>query len=100
VRETNATVAANGAVVNRGHRAPAAGPHVLEQPAEAPRGDQDGGNGRIVETSTDEAQVARRFLDRSGSPPGAGALFGLAVVPRDGGVYYVGDASNTFRLLH
>jgi hypothetical protein len=60
----------------------------------------NGGDGRIVETSTGGTQVAHRFLDRSGSPPGSGALFGLAVVPRDGGVYYVDDATNTLRLLH
>src|SRR5580704_5721703 len=69
----------------------------------APNGDVltvNGGNGRIVETSTGGAQVAHRFLDRSGSPPGAGALFGLAVVPRGAGVYYVDDATNTLRLLH
>ena len=45
-------------------------------------------------------QVAHRFLDRSGSPPGSGALFGLAVAPQDGGVYYVDDATNILRLLH
>jgi NHL repeat-containing protein len=69
----------------------------------APNGDVltvNGGDGRIVETSTAGVQVAHRFLDRSGSPPGSGALFGLAVAPRDGGVYYVDDATNTLRLLH
>jgi hypothetical protein len=69
----------------------------------APNGDVltvNGGDGRIVETSTAGAQVAHRFLDRSGSPPGSGALFGLAVAPHDGGVYYVDDATNTLRLLH
>jgi len=45
-------------------------------------------------------QVASRFLDKSGSPPGAGALFGLAVAPFGSGVYYVDDAVNTLRLLH
>lgn len=69
----------------------------------APGGDVltvNGGNGKIVETSPAGAQVASRFLDRSGSPPGAGALFGLAVAPHLGGVYYVDDAVNTLRLLH
>jgi hypothetical protein len=69
----------------------------------APNGDVltvNGGDGRIVETTTGGAQVAHRFLDRSGSPPGSGALFGLAVAPQDGGVYYVDDATNTLRLLH
>lgn len=59
----------------------------------------NGGNGRIVETSSDNGkQVASRFLDRSGSPPGGGALFGLGIAPH-GGLYYVDDAANTLRLL-
>jgi hypothetical protein len=45
-------------------------------------------------------QIATRFLDRSGSPPGSGAQFGLAVAPAASGVYYVDDAVNTLRLLH
>jgi hypothetical protein len=60
----------------------------------------NGGDGRIVETTPGGMQVASRFLDRSGSPPGAGALFGLAVAPFGSGVYYVDDAVNTLRLLH
>jgi hypothetical protein len=36
----------------------------------------------------------------SGSPPGSGALFGLAVAPHGSGVYYVDDATNFLRLLH
>jgi hypothetical protein len=59
----------------------------------------NGGNGRIVETTPRGMQIFSRFLDRSGSPPGAGALFGLAVRDRSG-VYYVDDAQNTLRLLH
>jgi hypothetical protein len=39
-------------------------------------------------------------LDKSGSPAGAGALFGLAVAPRGDGVYFVDDATNTLDLLH
>jgi len=71
--------------------------------AVAPNGDVltvNGGNGRIVETSPAGKQVASRFLDRSGSPPGAGALFGLAVAPHGHGLYYVDDAANTLRILH
>jgi hypothetical protein len=60
----------------------------------------NGGNGKIVETTPRGAQIASRFLDTSGSPKGAGALFGLAVRPGRGGVYYVDDAQNTLRLLH
>jgi len=69
----------------------------------APNGDVltvNGGNGLIVETTPSGMQVAKRFLDRSGSPPGAGALFGLALAPANAGVYYVDDAVNTLRLLH
>ncbi len=59
----------------------------------------NGGDGRIVETTPGGRQVASKFLDRSGSPPGSGALFGLAVRPHGSGVYYVDDAANTLRLL-
>ena len=60
----------------------------------------NGGNGLIVETTPSGTQVAKKLLDSSGSPPGAGALFGLAVAPSNKGVYYVDDAVNTLRLLH
>ena len=60
----------------------------------------NGGDGQIVETTPAGMQVAHRFLDTSGSPPGAGALFGLAVAPHGAGLYYVDDAVNTLRLLH
>ena len=60
----------------------------------------NGGNGLIVETTPSGTQVAKKFLDSSGSPPGAGALFGLAIAPANAGVYYVDDAVNTLRLLH
>jgi sugar lactone lactonase YvrE len=69
----------------------------------APNGDVltvNGGKGLIVETTAGGAQVAHFFLDKSGSPPGAGALFGLAVAPSGRGVYYVDDATNFLRLLH
>jgi hypothetical protein len=69
----------------------------------APNGDVltvNGGNGKIVETTPGGAQIATRQLDRSGSPPGAGALFGLVVRRHGRGVYYVDDATNTLRLLH
>ncbi|MBO0771642.1 MAG: hypothetical protein J2P35_09305 [Actinobacteria bacterium] len=69
----------------------------------APDGDiltVNAGNGELVETTPSGHQVATRTLDSSGTPPGAGALFGLAVAPRGAGVYYVDDAVNTLRLLH
>jgi hypothetical protein len=69
----------------------------------APNGDVltvNGGNGLIVETTPSGTQVAKKQLDSSGSPPGAGALFGLVIAPHNAGVYYVDDAVNTLRLLH
>jgi hypothetical protein len=69
----------------------------------APKGDVltvNGANGLIVETTPSGNQVAKKLLDASGSPPGAGALFGLVLAPHNSGVYYVDDAVNTMRLLH
>jgi sugar lactone lactonase YvrE len=60
----------------------------------------NGGDGKLVETTPAGMQIAHRFLDKSGSPKGAGALFGLAVAPYGSGLYYVDDAVNTLRLLH
>ncbi len=69
----------------------------------APNGDVltvNGGNGLIVETTPAGKQIAKKMLDSSGSPAGAGALFGLEVAPHGAGLYYVDDAVNTLRLLH
>jgi hypothetical protein len=60
----------------------------------------NGGNGNLVEVTPSGAQVAVRALDTSGSPPGAGALFGLAVKPNHRAVSFMDDATNTFELLH
>ena len=57
-------------------------------------------NGNLVEVRPNGSQVAVRQLDKSGSPAGAGALFGLAVAPGGNGVYFVDDATNTLDLLH
>jgi hypothetical protein len=72
----------------------------------APNGDVltvNAGDGFIVETTPGGKQVATFLLDNSvtpPSPPGAGALFGLAVTPNANGVYYVDDAANTLNLFH
>ncbi len=58
------------------------------------------GDGNLVETTPHGSQVATHQLDNTGSPPGAGALFGLAVAPHGHGVYFVDDAANTLDLLH
>jgi len=57
-------------------------------------------NGNLVEITPAGRPVAVKTLDRSGSPAGAGALFGLAVKPAGSGVYFVDDATNTLDLLH
>ncbi|MET8748336.1 hypothetical protein [Streptomyces sp. NPDC004728] len=57
------------------------------------------GDGNIVETTRAGRQVAFRQLDNSGSPPGAGALFGLAVDLDRDAVYFVNDATNFLNVL-
>jgi hypothetical protein len=87
---TGRTVSENGAII---------GPLGL---AIAPNGNVlvvNSGNGNLVEVTPCGAQVAVKALDTSGSPPGAGALFGLAVAPRGTGVYFVDDNTNTLNLL-
>jgi hypothetical protein len=69
----------------------------------APGGDVltvNSGDGNLVETAPFGVQVAVRQLDKSGSPAGAGALFGLAVKPFHRAVYFVDDVTNTLNLLH
>jgi hypothetical protein len=69
----------------------------------APNGDVlsvNAADGQIVETTPAGAQVATMTLDSTGTPPGSGALFGLALTPDHRGVYFVDDATNTLNLLH
>ncbi len=57
----------------------------------APNGDivtANGGDGNLVETSPSGSQVATRLLVKNGG----GDLFGLAIAPRDRGLYFVNDA--------
>ena len=76
--------------------------NLLNQPlglAVAPNGDiltVNGGDGNIVETTPKGAQVDSKLI----TPNGGGALFGLAVLPDLGGVYFVDDVLNTLNLLH
>ena len=58
----------------------------------------NGDDGYMVQTTPDGQQVSKNLLDGSGSPPGAGALFGLVTVGHN--VYYVDDATNTLNLFH
>jgi hypothetical protein len=79
--------------------------HSLNQPlglAIAPNGDiltVNGGNGLIVETTTDGEQAGARFIDVSKSHKGGGTLFGLAITPDGTGIYFVDDGNNTLNIL-
>ncbi len=56
------------------------------------------GDGFITEITPQGLQIAKTLLDNSGSPAGAGALFGLIFEPGRG-VVFVDDAANTLNLL-
>ena len=58
----------------------------------------DSGDGFIIEITQQGAQIAKTLLDNSGTPPGAGALFGL-IFQQGRGVVFVDDATNTLNLL-
>lgn len=70
----------------------------------APNGDiltVNGGDGNIVETTPGGNQIATKTL----IPSGAGDLFGLAVAPKNRGIYFVDDAgsgpgANSLQRLH
>jgi hypothetical protein len=72
----------------------------------APNGDiltVNGGDGNLVESTLDGSLVAPVSLDATSNPPsdpGAGTLFGLAVVPGGSGIYFVDDGTNTLNLFH
>lgn len=57
----------------------------------------NGDDGFMVTTTPKGKQISAVLLDSTGSPPGAGALFGLVDLPGLG-VVYVDDASNTLNL--
>lgn len=59
----------------------------------------NGGDGNIVETTPGGRQVAVRRLNANGAPPGAGALFGLAVNLHRNKVYFVNNATNFLDVL-
>lgn len=69
----------------------------------APNGDiltVNGNDGEITETTPGGQQVNWIYLDSSGSPAGAGALFGLAVQPGHKGIYFVDDAENQLNVFN
>ena len=58
----------------------------------------NGNDGFMVETRPKGQQISAVLLDNTGSPPGAGALFGLTDVPGLG-LVFVDDATNTLNLF-
>jgi len=52
-------------------------------------------NGKMVVSNPAGKQIAAAMLDSSGSPKGAGALFGL-ILTSSGVLYFVDDAKNSF----
>jgi hypothetical protein len=69
----------------------------------APNGDiitVNAADGLMVETRPEGRQDNVRFVDVSHSKNGAGTLFGLAIAPRNDGVYFVDDGNNTLNILH
>src|SRR5271165_2484885 len=59
----------------------------------------NGNDGYITEITPQGKQIASELIDNSGTPPGAGALFGVIFDP-EYGVVFVDDATNTLNLLH
>jgi len=59
----------------------------------------NGGNGYLVATAPNGKQVQTVLLDSANTPPGSGALFGLAMKPGTDDVYFVDDNTNTLNLL-
>jgi hypothetical protein len=58
----------------------------------------NGNDGFLVETTPKGRQISAVLLDNTGSPPGAGALFGLTDYPGLG-VVFVDDATNTLNVF-
>jgi hypothetical protein len=58
----------------------------------------NGNDGFIIEITPQGHQIAKVLLDNTGTPPGAGTLFGLAFDPK-AGVYFVDNGTNTLNVL-
>lgn len=69
----------------------------------APNGDiltVNGNDGNLVETTPTGVQIAVKLISNMGTPPGAGCLFNLAVVPSGSGLFFVDDCTNQLNLFH
>ncbi|MGZ4360084.1 MAG: hypothetical protein ACXVZW_09920 [Gaiellaceae bacterium] len=58
----------------------------------------DANDGKLVVTKLPGTQTGAALIDASGSPKGAGALFGLALAS-GGRLFFVDDATNTLRVF-
>jgi hypothetical protein len=58
----------------------------------------NGNDGLATEITTHGAQIATKLLDNTGTPPGAGTLFGVLFDP-EVGLVFVDDGSNTLNVL-
>ena len=59
----------------------------------------NGNDGFVTEITPHGVQIAKKLIDSSGNPPGAGALFGVVFDP-EVGLVYVDDATNTLNVVH
>jgi hypothetical protein len=59
----------------------------------------NGNDGFVTEITAHGTQVASKLIDNNGTPPGAGALFGILFDTKQG-VVFVDDATNTLNILH
>lgn len=59
----------------------------------------NGNDGFITVFDPQGGQIATKLLDNTGTPQGAGTLFGLVIAP-NGGIYFVDDGSNTLNFFH
>jgi hypothetical protein len=56
----------------------------------------NGADGNLVEITDPGQQVATKLVDKSGSPPGSGALFGVLAL--NDSVFFADDATNTLNV--
>jgi hypothetical protein len=73
---------------------------MIRWPHARPNGDvvaANGNDGNLVEVSPTGTQIAVKTVNKAGSPPGAGNLFGLFAL--HGKVYFVNDGDNTLDVL-
>lgn len=59
----------------------------------------NGNHGFITEMTPRGKQLAKVFLDNTGTPPGSGTLFGVTFDPQHGALF-VDDGSNTLNSLN